>query len=154
GSSIMPGKVNPVIAEATLMVCAQVIGYDATVTFAGASGSFELNVMMPVMARSVLESIRLLTSSVVALADRCILGIEAKAEHCRDLAESSPAIVTPLARVVGYERAAAIAKRSVREGTTIRTAALDEGVVADGSLSADDLDRILDIGAMTRPRPG
>ncbi|MDQ1601176.1 MAG: fumarate hydratase, class, partial [Actinomycetota bacterium] len=108
GSSIMPGKVNPVVPEATLMVCAQVIGNDAAVAFAGASGSFELNVMMPVMARNVLESVRLLANASRLLADRCIDGITADVERCRELAESSPSVVTPLNRYLGYEAAAKV----------------------------------------------
>jgi fumarate hydratase class II len=115
GSSIMPGKVNPVLPEATLMVCAQVIGNDAAMTFAGASGSFELNVMMPVMARNLLESIRLLANSTRVLADRCIAGITANTERMQRFAESSPSVVTPLNRYIGYENAAAVAKKAVKE---------------------------------------
>ena len=103
GSSIMPGKVNPVLPEATLMVCAQVVGNDATVAWAGAAGSFELNVMMPVIARNVLESVRLLSTSTRVLAERCVDGIEADADRMRAYAESSPSIVTPLNQVIGYE---------------------------------------------------
>ena len=114
GSSIMPGKVNPVICEATLMVCAQVIGNDTAVTFAGASGNFELNVMLPVIARNVLESIQLLANVSRLLADRCVSGIVANVDHCRTLAESSPSIVTPLNRYIGYENAAAVAKKALR----------------------------------------
>jgi fumarate hydratase class II len=102
GSSIMPGKVNPVVPEATLMVCAQVVGNDAAVAWAGASGAFELNVMMPVMARNVLESVRLLANASRLLADRCVDGIEADEERCREYAESSPSVVTPLNRYIGY----------------------------------------------------
>src|SRR5690606_4135017 len=114
GSSIMPGKVNPVIPEATLMVCAQVIGNDATIAFAGASGTFELNVMLPVIARNLLESITLLGNASVALATRTVDGITANVDRARALAESSPSIVTPLNRVIGYEAAAAIAKHAVK----------------------------------------
>ena len=110
GSSIMPGKVNPVMCEATMMVCAQVIGNDTAVAIAGASGNFELNVMLPVIARNLLESIRLLANVSRLLADRCVAGIVADVEHCRHLAESSPSIVTPLNRYLGYENAAAVAK--------------------------------------------
>ncbi len=120
GSSIMPGKVNPVLPEATLMVCAQVIGNDTAVTVAGASGSFELNVMMPVMARNLLESIRLLSTSTVLLAERCVDGITADGERMRRYAESSPSVVTPLNKYVGYESAAKIAKR--RSPTAPRSA--------------------------------
>ena len=150
GSSIMPGKVNPVICEATVMACAQVIGNDAAIAFAGASGSFELNVMMPVMARNVLESIRLLAASSRVLADRCVDGITAHEEHARGLAESSPAIVTPLNRYLGYENAAAVAKRALKEGKTIREVVLDEGFVTDGRLTEAQLDAALDVLSMTR----
>jgi fumarate hydratase class II len=151
GSSIMPGKVNPVICEATTMVAAQVIGNDAAVAFAGASGNFELNVMLPVMARNVLESIRLLANVSRLLADRCVAGIEANVEHCRVLAESSPSIVTPLNRYIGYENAAAVAKKALKEGKTIRQVVIDSGYVADGKLTEDQLDAALDVLAMTRP---
>jgi fumarate hydratase class II len=152
GSSIMPGKVNPVLCEAATMVCAQVIGNDAAVTFAGASGNFELNVMLPVMARNVLESIRLLARVSRLLADRCIDGIVANVEHCRTLAESSPSIVTPLNRYIGYENAAAVAKKALKEGKTIRDVVLESGYVTDGSLTEDQLDEALDVLSMTRPR--
>jgi fumarate hydratase class II len=150
GSSIMPGKVNPVICEATTMVCAQVIGNDAAVAFAGASGNFELNVMLPVMARNVLESIRLLANVSRLLADRCVVGIVANVEHCRTLAESSPSIVTPLNRYIGYENAAAVAKKALAENVTIREVVLRSGYVTDGSLTEDELDAALDVLAMTR----
>jgi fumarate hydratase, class II len=150
GSSIMPGKVNPVICEATLMVCAQVIGNDAAVAFAGAAGNFELNVMLPVIARNVLESIRLLANVSRLLADRCVAGIQANVEHCRTLAESSPSIVTPLNRYIGYENAAAVAKKALKEGKTIRQVVIDSGFVEDGKLTVDQLDAALDVLAMTR----
>ena len=153
GSSIMPGKVNPVLPEATLMVCAQVIGNDATVVFAGASGNFELNVMMPVMGRAILESLRLLTATTRLLADRCIDGLVADVEHCRALAESSPSVATPLNRFIGYEAAAKVAKRSVAERTTVRQSVLDLGFVERGELSLEQLDAALDVLSMTRP-PG
>ena len=132
GSSIMPGKVNPVIPEATTMVCAQVIGNDAAVGFAGAIGNFELNVMLPVIARNVLESIRLLAAAARLLATRCVDGIEADVERCRELAESSPAIVTPLNRFLGYEAAAKIAKTALAEKKTIRQTVIDLGYVERG----------------------
>ena len=114
GSSIMPGKVNPVIPEAVrAMVCAQVIGNDAAIAFGGAAGNFELNVMLPVMARNLLESIRLLANISRLLADRCVDGIEADVERCREFAESSPSIVTPLNRYIGYEDAAKVAKQAL-----------------------------------------
>ncbi|QDB80836.1 class II fumarate hydratase [Georgenia wutianyii] len=151
GSSIMPGKVNPVIPEATLMVCAQVIGNDATIAFAGASGSFELNVMLPVIARNLLESITLLANASQALATRTVDGITANVERARALAESSPSIVTPLNRVIGYEAAAAIAKHAVKNGTTIREAVEELGYVERGEVTPERLDSALDVMSMTRP---
>ncbi len=151
GSSIMPGKVNPVICEAVRMVCAQVVGNDAAVAFAGSQGDFELNVMLPVMARNLLESVRLLASASRLLADRCVDGIEADAERCRRYAESSPSIVTPLNRYLGYEEAAKVAKRALAEGRTIREVVLDEGYVARGDLSESQLDEALDVMRMTYP---
>ena len=151
GSSIMPGKVNPVICEATTMVSAQVIGNDAAVAFAGSSGNFELNVMLPMMARNLLESIRLLANVSRLLADRCVDGITADVQHCRRLAESSPAIVTVLNRYIGYENAAAVAKRALQEERTIREVVLESGFVADGILTEEQLDAALDVLAMTRP---
>ncbi len=151
GSSIMPGKVNPVLPEATLMVCAQVIGNDTTVTVAGASGSFELNVMMPVMARNLLESIRLLSTSSVLLADRCIAGITANVERMRTYAESSPSVVTPLNRYIGYENAAKVAKRALAEEKTIREVVVEMGFVEKGDLTEEQLDSALDVASMTHP---
>ena len=133
------------------MVCAQVIGNDAAVAFAGASGNFELNVMLPVMARNVLESIRLIANVSRLLADRCVAGIVANVEHCRMLAESSPSIVTPLNRYLGYENAAAVAKKALKEGKTIRQVVIESGFVADGKLTEEQLDAALDVLAMTRP---
>jgi fumarate hydratase, class II len=151
GSSIMPGKVNPVLPEAMSMVCAQVVGNDATIAFAGASGNFELNVMLPVMAANLLESIRLVSNTARLLADRTVAGIEADVDHCRELAESSPSIVTPLNRVIGYENAAAVAKRAVKERRTIREIVIDEGYVERGVLSEQQLDDALDVLSMTHP---
>jgi len=150
GSSIMPGKVNPVIPEATLQVCAQVIGNDAAITFAGASGSFELNVMLPVIARNLLESTQLLTNASRLLAD-CVDGITADRERLRAYAESSPSIVTPLNKYVGYEAAAKIAKRALAEGATIRQTVIDLGYVDRGELTEEQLDEALDVERMTRP---
>jgi len=150
GSSIMPGKVNPVVCEATLMVCAQVIGNDAAVAFAGTTGHFELNVMLPLMGRNLLESIQLLASVSRLLADRCVAGIKANVEHCRTLAESSPSIVTPLNRYIGYENAAAVAKQALTESKTIREVVIEKGYVADGALTEEQLDAALDVLAMTR----
>jgi fumarate hydratase class II len=150
GSSIMPGKVNPVLCEATHMVAAQVIGNDAAVAFAGAMGNFELNVMLPVMARNLLESIRLIANVSRLLADRCVDGIEANVDHCRRLAESSPSIVTPLNRYLGYENAAAVAKKALKENKTIRQVVIDSGFLSDGKLTEEQLDAALDVLAMTR----
>ena len=150
GSSIMPGKVNPVIPEATLQVCAQVIGNDAAITFAGASGSFELNVMLPVLARNLLESIALLTSASRLLAD-CVAGLTADVDRMRAYAESSPSIVTPLNRYLGYEAAAAIAKQALARGSTIRQTVLDLGYVERGEITEQQLDEALDVERMTHP---
>jgi fumarate hydratase class II len=154
GSSIMPGKVNPVIPEATCMVAAQVIGNDAAIAFGGASGSFELNVMLPLLARNILESIRLLANVSRLLADRCIDGITADEERARHFAESSPSIVTPLNRYIGYEEAAKVAKQALAEGKTIRQVVLERGYVDDGKLTEEELDRALDVLSMTRPSDG
>ncbi len=151
GSSIMPGKVNPVLPEATLMVAAQVIGNDATVAFAGSQGNFELNVMFPVIAQNLLESIRLLANVSRLLADRCIDGIEADVQRCKDFAESSPSIVTPLNRYIGYEEAAAVAKQALKQGKTIKAVVLERGHVENGTLTAEQLDAALDVLSMTHP---
>jgi fumarate hydratase class II len=151
GSSIMPGKVNPVIPEAVHQVVAQVIGNDAAVAFGGAAGSFELNVNLPVIARNVLESIRLLANVSRLLADKTVDGIEADVERCRFYAEASPSIVTPLNRWLGYEEAAKVAKQALAAHTTIRQAVIDRGHVANGTLTEAQLDAALDVLAMTRP---
>ncbi|MGZ8482113.1 MAG: class II fumarate hydratase [Candidatus Limnocylindria bacterium] len=150
GSSIMPGKVNPVIPEATLMVCAQVVGNDAAVAWGGAAGNFELNVMLPMIGRNVLESIRLLANVSRLLADRCVRDITANVERLREYAESSPAIVTPLNAYLGYEEAAGIAKQALAERKTIRAVVLERGHVP-GRLSEAQLDEALDVMRMTRP---
>ena len=149
GSSIMPGKVNPVIPEATLMVCAQVIGNDAAIAFAGASGSFELNVMLPVIARNILESERLLANASRLLAT-CVDGITADRERMRRYAESSPSVVTPLNAYVGYEAAAAIAKQALAEGATIRDTVVALGYVERGEITEAQLDEALDVERMTQ----
>ena len=151
GSSIMPGKVNPVLPEATLMVCAQVIGNDTAVTVSGASGNFELNVMMPVLARNLLESIRLLSTSSRLLADRCIEGITANVDRMRTYAESSPSVVTPLNRYIGYENAAKVAKTALAEEKTIKEVVLEMGFVEKGDLTEEQLDDALDVASMTHP---
>ncbi|MBT5576836.1 MAG: class II fumarate hydratase, partial [Microbacteriaceae bacterium] len=151
GSSIMPGKVNPVVPEAVLMVCAKVIGNDHTVAWAGASGNFELNVAIPVMGTSVLESIRLLANSSRVLTDKTIVGLEANEERARALAESSPSIVTPLNRVIGYEAAAKVAKYSVAHKKTVRESVIEMGFVERGEITEADLDKALDVLKMTSP---
>ncbi|MGV9315028.1 class II fumarate hydratase [Streptomyces sp. NPDC003691] len=151
GSSIMPGKVNPVVPEAVLMVAAQVTGNDTTVAVAGAAGNFELNVMLPVMARNLLESVRLLTAAARLLADRTVDGITANTERAREYAESSPSVVTPLNRYLGYEEAARIAKKSLAERKTIRQVVLESGHVERGALTLEQLDEALDVLRMTRP---
>ncbi|MFE5634487.1 class II fumarate hydratase [Streptomyces sp. NPDC056543] len=151
GSSIMPGKVNPVIPEAVLMVAAQVTGNDTTVAVAGAAGNFELNVMLPVMAKNLLESVRLLANAARLLADRTVDGITANAERAREYAESSPSVVTPLNRYIGYEEAAKVAKRSLAERKTIRQVVLEGGYVDRGDLTVEQLDEALDVLRMTHP---
>ncbi|MFN2507261.1 MAG: class II fumarate hydratase [Chthoniobacterales bacterium] len=144
GSSIMPGKVNPVICESTMMVCAQVIGNDACITWAGANGNFELNVMMPVMAHNLLESIRLLSNVCEILTEKCVRGIIANEERCRELVELSMAMVTSLAPKIGYDRAAEIAKESARTGRTVREICREMKVLPE-----DELNRALDPIGMT-----
>jgi len=151
GSSIMPGKVNPVIPEAVMMVCARVIGNDSTVAWAGASGNFELNVAIPVMGNALLESIRLLSNSMRLLADKTVDGLEANVERSRALAESSPSIVTPLNKYIGYEAAARIAKHSVAKGITVREATIELGYVDGDKLTMEQLDKALDVLSMTHP---
>ncbi|WP_432066926.1 class II fumarate hydratase [Streptomyces sp. C10-9-1] len=151
GSSIMPGKVNPVVPEAVLMVAAQVTGNDTTVAVAGAAGNFELNVMLPVIAKNLLESIRLLANASRLLADRTVDGITANAGRAREYAESSPSVVTPLNRYLGYEEAARVAKRSLAERRTIREVVLEGGYVERGLLTLEQLDEALDVLRMTHP---
>lgn len=151
GSSIMPGKVNPVVPEAVLMVCARIIGNDATVAWAGASGSFELNVAIPVMGTSLLESIRLLSNSCVVLATKTIDGLKANKDRSAALAGMSPSIVTPLNRIIGYEAAAKVAKHSVNAGITVRDAVIELGYVERGEISITQLDKALDLMSMTHP---
>ncbi|HVW80722.1 MAG TPA: class II fumarate hydratase [Mycobacteriales bacterium] len=153
GSSIMPGKVNPVIPEAVCQIVAQVYGNDAAVAFGGAAGNLELNVMLPVIARNLLESIRLIANCSRLLADRCIDGTTADVERCKTYAESSPSIVTPLNSYIGYENAAKIVKKAVADGTTVRQAVFDLGFVGEGEgkVSEADLDKALDVLAMAYP---
>jgi fumarate hydratase class II len=145
GSSIMPGKVNPVIPEVVTQVGAQVIGNDATVTFAGSQGNFELNVFVPVLARNLLESIELLARACSAFADKCIDGIEANVDTLRQYAESSPSIGTALTPHLGYETTAEIIKESTRTGKSIREIVLKRKLMTDA-----ELDRALDVESMTR----
>ena len=145
GSSIMPGKVNPVVAEAVCQVVAQVIGNDAAVAFGGAAGNFELNVMLPVIARNLLESIRLLASVSRTLADKAVAGIEADEARCRMYALSSPAVGTALTPYIGYEETAKVIKASLAEGKDLRTVVLERGL-----LSEAEADKALDVEAMTR----
>jgi fumarate hydratase, class II len=144
GSSIMPGKVNPVMSEMLLMACAQVIGNDATVAWGGAAGNFELNVMTPVMAYNFLQSVQVLANGCRLFAARCVEGIEPNVERCNELVEQSLAMVTALAPRIGYDAAAAIAKESVKTGQTVR-----ELCVAKKVLPLDELERLLDPRGMT-----
>jgi fumarate hydratase, class II len=144
GSSIMPGKVNPVIPEVVLQVAAQVIGNDTAVTVAGSQGNFELNVRVPVIARNLFESIRILSAACAMLADRCVDGIEPNREALRRHAESTPAIATALNPYIGYDRGTEIVKEAVESKRTIREVALEHGV------DEETLDKALDLRAMTR----
>ncbi|MET9485782.1 class II fumarate hydratase [Nocardia sp. NPDC006630] len=149
GSSIMPGKVNPVLPEAVTQVAAQVIGNDAAIAWGGGNGAFELNVYIPVMARNVLESIRLLANVSRLFADKCVAGLVADVDRLRRLAESSPSIVTPLNSAIGYEEAAAVAKEAVKSHKTIRQTVIDRGLIGD-NLSIEELDRRLDVLSMSK----
>ena len=146
GSSIMPGKVNPVLCESVMQVSAQVFGNDTTVCWGGANGNLELNVMMPVMAYNTLESIRLLANVVRAFQDKCVSGITANREHCKELVEYSMAMVTSLAPIIGYDRAAEIAKESAKTGKTVREICREKEILPEA-----DLDRALDPIEMTKP---
>jgi fumarate hydratase, class II len=146
GSSIMPGKVNPVMSESMMMVCAEVFGNDAAITWAGANGNFELNVMMPVMAHDLLESIRILSNVVDAFCEKCVTGIQANKARCAELVELSMAMVTALAPKIGYDRAAEIAKESVRTGKTVRELCREKKILPE-----KELDAALDPVSMTEP---
>lgn len=146
GSSIMPGKVNPVIGESVTQVAAQVIGNDAAITIGGQSGNFELNVMMPMMADNLLQSIRLLSRVCTVFVDKCISAIEADEERCGEIIEQSLAMCTSLAPIIGYDNAAAIAKEAYASGSTVREVARKKGVLSD-----EELDRVLDPLSMTKP---
>jgi fumarate hydratase class II len=149
GSSIMPGKVNPVLPEAVTQVAAQVIGNDAAITVGGLSGAFELNVYIPMMARNILESFTILTNVSRLFAERCIDGLVANEQHLRELAESSPSIVTPLNSAIGYEEAAKVAKEALKERKTIRQTVIDRGLIGD-KLSEEELDKRLDVLKMAK----
>jgi fumarate hydratase class II len=151
GSSIMPGKVNPVLCEAVTQVVAQVIGNDAAVAWGGAAGAFELNVYLPLIARNVLESIRLIANVSRVFADRCIDGLVANVEQCLANAEGTPMIVTPLNHYVGYDEAAKIAKQALKEKKTIRQVVIERGHVP-GALTEEKLDEVLDVLSMTRAK--
>jgi fumarate hydratase class II len=142
----MPGKVNPVMCESLMMVCAQVIGNDTCITWSGANGNFELNVMMPVMAHNLLESIRLLANVVDVFCEKCVRGIVANEERCRELVELSIAMATSLAPKIGYDRAAEIAKESAKTGRTVREIAREKKVLPE-----EELERALDPIKMTEP---
>jgi fumarate hydratase, class II len=146
GSSIMPGKVNPVMCESVVQVCAQVFGNDTAVCWGGASGQLELNVMMPVMAHNILESIRLLSNVARVFQDKCISGIVADRDHCNELVELSMAMVTSLAPIIGYDRAAEIAKESATTGRTVRQICRERQVLPE-----EELNRVLDPVEMTKP---
>ena len=148
GSSIMPGKVNPVLCETATQVAAQVVGNDAAVAFGGAQGAFELNVFIPMMARNVLESSKLLANTADVFAERLVDGLKANVEHMKELAESSPSIVTPLNSAIGYENAAKVAKTALKEGKTIRQTVIDMGFVDGETLTEEELDKRLDVLAM------
>jgi len=149
GSSIMPGKVNPVMAESLMQVCAQVVGNDATVALGGLTGNFELNVMMPVITHNLLQSIDLLSNAATLFTSRCLQGLEADREHCEALVEESLAMCTALAPVIGYDRAAAIAKAAYASGRTVRAVTLEMGILPE-----DELTRLLDPRTQTEPGIG
>ena len=146
GSSIMPGKVNPVMSEAMMMVAARVMGNHTTVTIAGQRGNFELNVMMPVLGQALLESIALLSNVARAFADRCVHGIEANEDRARELLEKNPSIATALNPYIGYDEATGVAKEAAREGLSVR-----DVVEKKGLLKPEEIDEALDVRAMTEP---
>lgn len=146
GSSIMPGKVNPVMSEALMMVCARVMGNHTTVTVGGQRGNFELNVMMPVMAQALLESLHILAGAARAFTDHCVVGIEANEPRCRELLEKNPSIATALNPTIGYDKAAEVAKKAAKEGRSVRDVVREMGFMDD-----DDLDAALDVRSMTQP---
>ncbi|HSM03893.1 MAG TPA: class II fumarate hydratase [Longimicrobiales bacterium] len=146
GSSIMPGKVNPVLSEAVMMVSARVMGNHTTITVGGQRGNFELNVMMPVMAHALLESVGILAGVVRAFTERCVKGITANEDRCRELLEKNPSIATALNPHIGYDRAAEVAKQAAREHRSVRDVVLERDL-----LPADEVDAALDVRSMTEP---
>jgi fumarate hydratase class II len=146
GSSIMPGKVNPVLCEALMMICARVAGNHTTITACGQHGNFELNVMMPIMAYALLEDISILANGCAVFSENCVDRIEADRERCRELLELNPSIATALNSAIGYDVASKVAKRAVSERKTVRQVVTDMGLLSD-----DELDSILDIRQMTEP---
>lgn len=146
GSSIMPGKVNPVMSEAMMMVAARVMGNHTTITVGGQHGNFELNVMMPVMTHAMLESVSILSGGLAAFRTRCLDGITANRERCRELLELNPSIATALNRAIGYDMASKVAKRSAAEKRSVRDIVLDMGLIP-----AEELDAVLDVRHMTEP---
>lgn len=145
----MPGKVNPVMAEALIMVCARVMGNHLTVTVGGSRGNFELNVMMPVMAESFLESVRLMANAVKTFTTRCVVGIEANKKRAQQLLELNPSIATALNPYIGYDKAAVVAKKSAKEGRSVRDVVKEMGL-----LRASELDKALNVSTMTEPGVG
>ena len=146
GSSIMPGKVNPVMSEALMMVCARVMGNHTTITVGGQHGNFELNVMMPVLAQAMLESVEILTGALDAFRTRCLDGITANRERCQELLERNPSIATALNRTIGYDAASKVAKQAARERKSVREVVLELGLVPAG-----ELDGLLNVREMTEP---
>ena len=146
GSSIMPGKVNPVMSEALMMACARVMGNHLTITVGGQHGNFELNVMMPVMTQAMLESVQILTGACDAFRIKCLQGIEADRDRCKELLELNPSIATALNSAIGYDAAAKVAKKSAAERISVREAAKQLGFLDD-----EQLDRVLDVRSMTEP---
>lgn len=146
GSSIMPGKVNPVLSEALMMVCARVMGNTTTITIGGQHGNFELNVMMPVMAHAMLESVSILAGGCDAFRTRCLDGIQADRERCRELLELNPSIATALNAEIGYDMASKVAKKSAAEGRSVRDVLIEMDLVP-----ADRIDEVLDVRSMTEP---
>ena len=142
----MPGKVNPVMSEAMMMVAARVMGNHTTITIAGQRGNFELNVMMPVLAHALLESITLLANIARAFTDNCVVGIEANEARCKELLEKNPSIATALNPFIGYDKASEIAKKAAKEGRSVREVALEMDLMPE-----DELDEALNVRDMTEP---